>query len=377
MDSLLRQKDILGLGPLSTFQDGDLPPHPQHDIRYCSRSIFFDLTSPEDADLFVDSGFTMLCADRDHDSSLEGMYFAGIRRLISLTYAIWLFEHQAPLWKWSYRFTSPMPSIFVLADILGMQDYKSPVQDKTKDKAEHYLHESILIDDCICLCSPDGCTPFASRMKWLAHPHEKPQDQTPQDITTKFGFYVETYGNRLDMKHHIIMVRQATFTALELNHTCLERPGAKDWMYSPGPVTELEPDEIEFEILNVDTEARNQLENVVTMFQDFVLTGNQTTTSSQNGGCDTDHSVSNEPSVVGIADLYYQRVLEFWQHIWANRIQDALDAIAKGWDDKLDGMDDLLQLSTCEEAGRETRDSLEEGDDDEIFNKIIQQIQDL
>ncbi|KLO90606.1 uncharacterized protein LW93_11027 [Fusarium fujikuroi] len=384
MDRLLRQKDILGLGPLSTFVDWSLSQQPQQDIRYYSRSIFFDLINPGDADLFFDAGF-MICADQDDDSSLDRALIARINptlRFISLDYAIWLFEHQAPLWKWSYRFPGPMPSAFVLADILGIQDYKFPGQDKTRDKAESYLGESTLVDSCICLCSPDGCTPFASRMKWLAHPHEKPQDQTPQDIATRFGCYVEAYGNRLDMEHHVIMVQQATFAALELEHTCLDKPaynhmpGQPYWIYWLDPVTELKLDEIEFEILNVDAEARNQLENVLAMFQGFVLTGDQTITSSQNGGCDIDHSVSNEPNVVGVADLHYQRVLEFWRHIWVNRIKDALDAVAKAWDDKLDGMNDLVQISTCEEAVQGTRDSLE-GDDDEIFNKIVQRIQDL
>ncbi|RKL34083.1 hypothetical protein BFJ72_g9570 [Fusarium proliferatum] len=386
MDSLLRQKDILGQGPLSSFVDGDLPPHPQQDVRYCSRSIFFDLKSPEDADLFVDSGFNMLCANRDHDSSLDRMLFAKIspdRRFISLDYAIWLFEHQAPLWKWSYRFTNPMPSAFVLADILGIQDYKCSGQENSGDKAEHYLGESILVDDCTCLCSPRGCTPFASRMKWLAHSHDEPQDHTPQDIATKFGYYVETYGDRLDLKHHLIMVRQATFAALELKHTCLDRPaysncpGHPHWIYMLDPVTELGPDEVEFETLNVDVEAKNQLESVVTKFQDFVLTGDQMTVSSKVKSFDVDHSVSNNQSVVGVADLYCQRALEFWKHIWENRIQDALEAVAKGWDNRLNGENDVVQISTCEEAMQEAANGFGEENDEVIFNGIIQQIQDI
>ncbi|KAF5575669.1 uncharacterized protein FSUBG_13874 [Fusarium subglutinans] len=376
MDRLLRQKGILSLGLLSTFVD-----LPQQHVRFYSRSIFLDLTSPGDADLFIDSGFKIIDFDQDHDSSLDRALLARVfpkMRFISLDYAIWLFEHHAPLWKWSYRFTSPMPSAFVLADILGIQDYKYLIQDKTSEKAEKYLGESVLVDNCTCLCSPDGCTPFALRMKWLANPHHKTQDHTPQDIAKDFGCYVETYGKDLDIDQHVIMVQQATFAALELRHTCLDRPAYNDWPSRPewiywlDSVTELEPDEMEFEFLNVDVEARNQLEEVVVMFQDFVLTGDQTTISAK-----ADSSVSNELSVVGIADLYYRRVLEFWQHIWANRIQDALDAVAKGWDDRFDGMNDLVRISTCEETVQEARDSLEEGDDDEIFNRIIQQMQDI
>ncbi|KAG7404744.1 hypothetical protein Forpe1208_v014753 [Fusarium oxysporum f. sp. rapae] len=65
MDRLLRQKGILGLGPLSTFVDEDLPQQPYRDVGYYSRSIFFDLGNPEDADLFVDSNFKMICASDD------------------------------------------------------------------------------------------------------------------------------------------------------------------------------------------------------------------------------------------------------------------------------------------------------------------------
>ncbi|KAG6978265.1 hypothetical protein FocnCong_v011919 [Fusarium oxysporum f. sp. conglutinans] len=274
MDRLLRQKGILSLGPLSTFVDEDLPQQPYRDVGYYSKSIFFDLRKPEDADIFIDSGFKMICADQDHDSSLHKAPFNRPypwMGSISLNYAIWLFDHQAPLWKWSYRFTSPMPSIFVLADILSMQDYECPCQDNTKDRVEIYLSESVLVDNCSCLCSPDGCTPFTSRMKWLAHPYKQAEDLAPQDYATRFGSYVEIYGKSLNLSHHVIMVRQATFAALDLKHTCLERPGYRwpselYWMYFTDPVSELDPEEKEFEILNVDAEAMNQLEDMVVMF---------------------------------------------------------------------------------------------------------------
>ncbi|KAH7154488.1 hypothetical protein DER46DRAFT_628342 [Fusarium sp. MPI-SDFR-AT-0072] len=352
MDRLLRQKGILGLGPLSTFVDEDLPQQPYRDVGYYSRSIFFDLGNPEDADLFVDSNFKMICASDDYESSLDRAFFNEHLpwiRYTSLDYAIWLFDHQAPLWKWSYRFTSPMPSIFVLADILGMQDHKCPGQDETNERAEHYLSESDLVDKCSCLCSPDGCTPFTSRMKWLAHPIEQVKDLTPQDYATRFGSHVKIYGRSLNLGHHVIMVRQATFAAI----------------YFLDPVTELEPDEKEFEILNVDAEALNQLEEVVVMFQDFSDT------------FDVDYSAFHEPSTLGIDNLYYQRILEFWELTWVNRMQLSLDNMAKRWDNKLDGLNDLVQISTCEEAMQETRDSLEESDEEQIFNRIIQHIQDI
>ncbi|KAH7205554.1 hypothetical protein BKA60DRAFT_526124 [Fusarium oxysporum] len=384
MDRLLRQKGIFGLGPLSTFADKDLSRRPWRELGYYSRSIFFDLKTPEDADLFVDSGFKMICADQDHDSSLDrALLDRTFPRIISLDYAIWLFDHQAPLWKWSYRFTSPMPSVFVLADILGMQDYKCPGQDKTSDRAEHFLSESDLVDKCSCLCSPDGCTPFTSRMKWLAHPREQAEDFALQDYATRFGSHVEIYGRSLNLGHHVIMVRQATFAALELKHTCLDRPGYSrwptdpNWIYWLDPVTELEPDEIEYEILNIDVEAMNQLEEVVVMFQDFVLTGRQTTISSKSDSFDVDYPAFNEPSALGIDDLYYQRILKFWQHIWTYRTQVVLDTVAERWDDKLDGQNDLVQISTCEEVIQETGNSLEEEDEEEIFNRIIQRIQDI
>jgi hypothetical protein len=214
MDKLLRQKGMLGLGPLSTFADEDLTEQPCQDVGYYSRPVFFDLRTPGDADLFVDSGFNMICDDQDDDSSLDRALFNEYfvrSRPVSLDYAIWLFDHQAPLWKWSYRFTSPMPSIFVLADILGMQGYKNPGQDETSDRAEAYLSESVLVDNCFCLCSPGGCTPFTSRVKWLANPHEQAEDLTLQDYATRFGSHVEVYGRSLSMRHHVIMVRQVTF----------------------------------------------------------------------------------------------------------------------------------------------------------------------
>ncbi|EXA33994.1 hypothetical protein FOVG_14858 [Fusarium oxysporum f. sp. pisi HDV247] len=386
MDRLLRQKGIFGLGPLSTFADKDLSRRPWRELGYYSRSIFFDLKTPEDADLFVDSGFKMICTDQDHDSSLDRALLdrtSPWMHFISLDYAIWLFDHQAPLWKWSYRFTSPMPSVFVLADILGMQDYKCPGQDKTSNRAEHFLSESDLVDKCSCLCSPDGCTPFTSRMKWLAHPCEQAEDFALQDYATRFGSHVEIYGKSLNLGHHVIMVRQATFAALELKHTCLDRPGysrrptGPNRIYWLDPVTKLEPDEIEYEIFNIDVEAMNQLEEVVVMFQDFVLTGRQTTISSKSDSFDIDYSAFNEPSALGIDDLYYQRILEFWQHMWKYRTQVALDTVAERWDDKLDGQNDLVQISTCEEAIQETGNSLEEEDEEEIFNRIIQRIQDI
>ncbi|WKT51394.1 Ankyrin repeat-containing domain superfamily [Fusarium oxysporum f. sp. vasinfectum] len=380
MDRLLRQKGFLGLGPLSTFADQDLPQRPCRDVGYYSRPIFFDLTTAEDADLFFDCDFKMICADEDRTHSNNDLPWT---LFIPLDYAIWLFDHQAPLWKWSFRFNSPTPSVFVLADILGVQDYKCPSQNNISDRAEHYLSESALVDNCSCLCSPDGCTPFTSRMKWLARPHDQAEDLALQDYATRFGSHVEIYGTSLSLSHHIVMVRQAAFAALDLKHTCLDRPVCSRWpsgphpMYWLDPVTELDPDEMEFEVLNVDVEARKQLEGVVVMFQDFVLTGRQTTISSKSDTFDIDYSAFNEPSALGIDNLYCQRVLEFWEHIWVNRMQVALDTVVQRWDSKLDGLNDLVQISTCGEAIQETRDSLKEGDDEEIFNRIIQQIQDI
>ncbi|KAJ4038236.1 hypothetical protein NW763_013295 [Fusarium oxysporum] len=218
-------------------------------------------------------------------------------------------------------------------------------------------------------------------MKWLAHPYKQAEDLAPQDYATRFGSYVEIYGKSLNLSHHVIMVRQATFAALDLKHTCLERPAYRwpselYWMYFTDPVSELDPDEKEFEILNVDAEAMNQLEDMVVMFQDFVLTGRQTTISSNSDSFDIDYSAFNGPSTLGIDNLYYQRALEFWEHIWANRMQIALDAVAKGWENNLDGLNDLVHIPTCEEVVQETRDSLDEGDDEDL-NRIIQRIQDI
>ncbi|KAF5576007.1 hypothetical protein FPCIR_12853 [Fusarium pseudocircinatum] len=385
IDRLLRQKGILSLGPLSTFVDEDLRRWHRQGVVHCYIPIFFYLASPEDANVFIDAEFEMPCADQGHDSSLErALIDQECRRtyLISVEYAIWLFDRRAPLWKWSYRFTGPMSSIFVLADILGIHKYERPNHDDANGKAEEYLSKSVLIDKCSCLCSPDGCTPFTSRMKWLAHPNKQDEDLTLQDYAMSFGSHVAVYGRGLNLRHHTTMVRQSTFSALKLRHTCLDRPGYSGhpyglyWMYCIDPVTELEPDEKEFEILNVDVEAKNQLDEVVAMFQDFVLTGRETAMSSESDTFDLDYSAFDEPSAPGIDDLYYKRVLEFWDHIWVGRMEVALDAVAKGWEDKLHGQDDLVQISTCEEADEETEDR-EEIDDDVIFNRIIQRIQDI
>nr|RBQ89685.1 hypothetical protein FVER53263_13665 [Fusarium verticillioides] len=175
---------------------------------------------------------------------------------------------------------------------------------------------------------------------------------------------------------------RATFAALDFRHTCLDRPGYSRFPGHPGwkhlldPVTELEPDEMEFETLNVNGEAWNQLEEVVAMFQDFVLTGCQTTISNKSDTLDIDYAAFNDPAALGIDDLYYQRILEFWHHIWVRRIQVALDTVAESWEDKLNGLHDPVQLSTCEEAGDVTKGS-EEIDDDAKFNRLIQQIQDI
>ncbi|KAF5981260.1 hypothetical protein FBULB1_4826 [Fusarium bulbicola] len=265
VDRLLRHKGILGLGPLSTFADEDLHSQRFQVFGYYSRSIFFDLKGPEEADLFMDCGFKIICNYEEYDSSLDRALlstvngsFRGVNRHISLDDAMWLFEHQAPLWKWCYRFTGPMLSIFVIADIF-----------------------------------------------------------------------------------------------------------------------ELEPDEKEFETLNVEVEAMNQLDEVIAMFQEFVLTGRQTTISSKSDDSNTNYSAFNDPSALGIESFYYQRILKFWEHIWEDRMQVALDTVAKGWENKLHGQDDIVQISTCEEAVQETTDSIWGGDDDERFNRLIQRIQDI
>ncbi|RGP71253.1 hypothetical protein FLONG3_7203 [Fusarium longipes] len=385
IDRLLRQKGILGLGPLSTFADEDLPQQPYQDVEYYSRSIFFDLKTPKDADLFLDSGFSMICTDQDQDSSVDRSFFGTNSlwiRSVSLDYAMWLIDHQAALWKWSYRFTSPMPSIFVLADILGMQDCKYPGQDDISHRAEAYLSKSFSVDDCSCLCSPDGCTPFASRMKWLAHPQEPFEELTLQAYATRFRSHVKMYGRSLSMSQHVIMMRQATFAALGHRHTCVDRPGCFLYLFDGDDMiyldlaTELDSDEIQFEISNIDAEARKQLEEMVVMFQDFVLTGRKTTISNESDSFQLHYEEHNESSTLCVNEVQYRRVLKFWKHIWRKRMQIALDTVAESWGNKLDGSDNGIQILTCEEIVQETGGSDEEGDE-ERFNRIIQRIQDM
>ncbi|KAF4943455.1 hypothetical protein FSARC_14916 [Fusarium sarcochroum] len=368
IDRLLRQKGIVGFGELSTFTPEQFDLMSEREHSFYSKSIYYDLRCPKDADLFFNLAFDGFCADHDYQSSLPTARPPGWRPFgvsIELDYAMWLQDHHVPLWRWSRRLPSPMPSVFVLADLAGMQAeqwYKPPGQDAAIYRVEADLSKTHFTDNCSCLCSPNGCTPFAFRMKWLAYTQYEFEKLTIQDYVSRFGSYVEKHGRDLNLSQYVTMVRQATFTALELTHTCLHRPGS-------GLMAALDPDEIEFEAQNVDPEVRNHLEDVVAGFQVFIRTGLSEQERDKGSIAQTTDPTASEEDLV-----YYQRAVEFWKSIWGTKVEAALRSLADGWNPNISCLEDLCISLTTEEKNSISR---EDEDDDIRLCRLLRDIEEI
>ncbi|EWZ97390.1 hypothetical protein FOWG_01873 [Fusarium oxysporum f. sp. lycopersici MN25] len=320
LDRILRERGLLGFGRLSTALSADLKKIPSG--KYHSRSIYLDITDPEDAFIFWDLGFSDI-DDHWADWALTretgpgfGKSFRNFLGTVTPTYAMWLYEHCPNLWSLVCEHRKAESPIFVLAEVI-LSRYRD--HNIGYDEMVQYLVNSPIAiedtDDCVCQCSPQGCTPFTHGIKFLATRYP-------------FGgsslrFFVSEYGQMLSLSQHIAVLRQATFQELHMEHTCIDKPGHLE---DGSSVSDFDPSA-------KDLEMDTFLNELAMEYQAFLLRDADESPYETRECCDDD--------TLKVRSRRHSRAMLFWDFIWPSRVHDIEKKLASSWMPDRGALDDL------------------------------------
>ncbi|KAF5713642.1 hypothetical protein FGLOB1_3860 [Fusarium globosum] len=281
-----------------------------------------DLTDHEDAVLFWDLGFP----DIDDDWADWGLAhwvgpgignnFESFLRKLSPAYAMWLYEHCPNLWSLVCEHRKPESPVFVFAEVI-LNHHRDHATGY--DEMLQYLIDSPIAteatDDCICQCSPQGCTPFSHGIKFL--------DTWYYRDISPLRFFVSQYGRMLSLSQHVAVLRQATFQKLDMEHTCIDKPGHFEDRSSE---SEVDPTE-------KDLEMETHLNELVMEYQAFLL-------RDADDSPEEEGDFSEEYSVEAGTRRYW-RAMDFWDSIWPLRVQEIEQELASSWNPDQEVLEDL------------------------------------
>ncbi|CVK98990.1 uncharacterized protein FPRN_03919 [Fusarium proliferatum] len=328
LDRLLRERGLLDFGRLSTALPDDLKDLPTG--KHHSRPIYLDIANPEDAFLFWNLGFSDI-DDHWADWALTHEAGPGIGRsfrpflsTVRPAYAMWLHEHCPNLWSLVCEHRKPESPIFVLAEVI-LRDYD--MDSLGYDEMVQYLIDSPIAiedtDDCVCPCSPQGCTPFTHGIKLLFTRYIW---SSPQSFTRK-------YGQVLSLSQHIAVLRQATFRKLGIEHTCIDKPGHLEGRSS----------ESEFDPPAKDSEKEMHLNELVMEYQAFLLRNAHDSPDEAGEDCE-DYDVE-------VGNRRHRRAMEFWDSIWPLRVKEIEQELASSWNPDQEVLKDLGVSLWLEDEG--------------------------
>ncbi|KAG4263908.1 hypothetical protein FPRO03_09184 [Fusarium proliferatum] len=350
LDRLLRERGLLGFGRLSTVLPNDLKEIPR--AKHYSRPIYLDIASPEDAFIFWDLGFSDI-DDHWADWALTHEAGPGIGRsfrpflsTVRPAYAMWLHEHCPNLWSLVCEHRKPESPIFVLAEVLlRVNDMDSLGYD---EMVQYLVDSPIAIedtDDCVCPCSPQGCTPFTHGIKLLFTRYIR---SSPQSFARK-------YGQVLSLSQHVAVLRHATFQKLRIEHTCIDKPD-----YSEGGSSESD-----FDPPEKDSEKEMHLNELVMEYQTFLLCDAHDSLDEAGEDCE-DYSVE-------MGTRRHRRAMEFWDSIWPLRVKEIEQELASSWNPDQEVLKDLgVSLWLEDERKTEARSELSEED---LFRKMMNELE--
>ncbi|KAF5667814.1 hypothetical protein FHETE_5583 [Fusarium heterosporum] len=353
LDRLLYQKKFHTFGRLSTVAPTDMACVTTD--KWEIDSIFRYLATPEDASIFWELGFRDMSIDRqyclDHNVHVWNSENYNIfDRPLSPSYALWLIDHCPCLWQLICQQHRLKGSDFILADIVGCYNLMEKHHWAFDAGFPHVatiigLPTTESTDSCNCQCSTKGCKPFDLLLKWLMMMPQWLKELVPQRgrkrLLTQF---LEKYSKVLDLDQHTAIVRQTSFQALDMQHTCVNRP-----RHSLQGFDQHYDDDKDEAFDERDLEKGDHLDSLASEFKDFMLreckiTDYMTTNETPSrGGKSGDRSIIN-----------YQRVLEFWNDIWPIRIQQIKEELEAGWNPKLQVLNDL-GISLRYEGGDEEK----------------------
>ncbi|KLP21018.1 uncharacterized protein LW94_12597 [Fusarium fujikuroi] len=352
-DRILRERGLLGFGRLSTVLPNDLKRMPTG--KHHSRPIYLDINNPEDACIFWDLGFSDIddhwadWASTHWASPGIGRSFPRFLRTVRPAYAMWLYEHCPNLWSLVCEHRKPESPIFVLAEVI-LRDYD--MDRLGYDEMVQFLIDSPIAiedtDDCVCPCSPQGCTPFTHGIKCLYTRYIRSR---PQSFTRK-------YGQVLSLSQHVTVLRQATFQKLGIEHTCIEKPD-----HSEGGSSESD-----FDTPAKDSEKEMHLNELVMEYQAFLLCDAHDSLDEAGEDCQ-DYNVE-------MGTKRHRRAMEFWDSIWPLRVKEIEQELASSWNPDQEVLKDLGVSLWLEDEG-ETEQCSESSEEDyeNMFHKMMDELE--
>ncbi|KAJ4004733.1 hypothetical protein NW752_009603 [Fusarium irregulare] len=155
------------------------------------------------------------------------------------------------------------------------------------------------------------------------------------------------------LKHHenllrpdqlTCLVRQATFEALGMKHTCFDAPKLDEYGL-PYLVGEIAREEEE-ETCDGDDEKAVYLDELLAEFEDFMLSRSESVEHRLTGGSAISTAKSNDEDAGN-------RALVFWNDIWPHRVEEIKKKLEATWDPDLEVLNDLNVSLWFEEYERD------------------------
>ncbi|KAH7179844.1 uncharacterized protein B0J16DRAFT_309116 [Fusarium flagelliforme] len=342
VDRKLSRKNLTRFGRHSTII--------QDDISYLSREepvywpVYLSLVSPEDASIFFDLGFL----DIDH---LPVLVKTG------LDYPSLLNEFMT---HWMSQYWGLEGFDFVLADITGRcfdHYYRSNIDEVLKGLGTTLdILDNKATDNCSCLCAPGGCSPFDVIARWLSI------DSGLLSPRKRIGLVMKHHGESLQPDQLVCLIRQATFEALGMTHTCLDTPrlGGYTRLY-PFDAMSREDEE---EASEDDYDKLVYLDELLAEFENFMLSRSKPLEHKLTGGSDIPTAQSDDEHAGSHA-------LVFWNDIWPYRVDEIKKHLEATWDPDVEILNELGVSLWFEDEKDDMASETSEDEQARLFNEFM------
>ncbi|KAL4728317.1 hypothetical protein ACLX1H_005060 [Fusarium chlamydosporum] len=339
----LCQKRLISFGHLSPVRWIDETEH---------EPLYLFLKNPEDAQIFFNLGFHDI--DRSCVSSPGNSYHVIVSLgTITPEYAMWLQKQCPCFWEWTCQHSHLEGSDMILADITGRHVYR---QSLLRNQGDFRLCLATVTkslkneakDKYSCICAPTGYSPFDLIARWLM---KVSGSLEPNGLVRSL---LEGCGKVLQLDQLTCIVRQATFQALEISHTCFAQAklnlGGHHKIWS----SDLMFCDEDLDASMDDHQRSLYLNEIVTEFEDFMRGQSK---------CVNDTALDDATSL-GLQEeraIDYRRALVFWDDIWPDRVREIKRELEASWNPNMEVLNDLgVSLWYKEESNDSVPETAEE-----------------
>ncbi|RYO81601.1 hypothetical protein DL766_000834 [Monosporascus sp. MC13-8B] len=272
-------------------------------LSYTNESIYFDLRSATDAELFFRLGFR----DPNTTGTYEPTPLAyAAKSGCSIAYILWLIEHGADVSRCLEYSSDTFPQFVIqgatnahwLSGWIGdwipsSQNVEclNPEERRAVGQLNAIVLRVYARDGCRCRCSIGGYSPLLWMLGRMYY-----DTKAVTSLVARLAWYMEHFGSDMSVQQHKDSVRFITFETLRIQHTCCNPKSSWDW---PCPSYDFE------EIQEIEEEQAALLEilgDLVAEFEGRVM------------------DILEQESTETLAAL-----VEFWTGYWCDRIKEVLE----------------------------------------------------